>query len=181
MFLLCAVKVPDAVTEMMMAEFQHQEACQRINSILKFNTLWRFRYQVWPRMEEGAQQIFKVRNSNYVFLFRVYLHLSSNKLFSFNCFQTVPPNDFTHFVFFLCLLFQIPPPSINFTLPSPILGMPCVPIFDPPWVPQNTGSVQDPINEDQSVSLSLDYSLHSDAYSRIIRLIINITFVSLFY
>ncbi|XP_072303133.1 protein unc-80 homolog isoform X5 [Eucyclogobius newberryi] len=105
MFLLCAVKVPDAVSEMMMAEFQHQEACQRINSILKFYTLWRFRYQVWPRMEEGAQQIFK-----------------------------------------------IPPPSINFTLPSPILGMPCVPIFDPPWVPQNTGSVQDPINEDQSVS-----------------------------
>ena len=61
MFLLCAVKVPDAVTEMMMAEFQHQEACQRINSVLKFYTLWRFRYQVWPRMEEGAQQIFKVR------------------------------------------------------------------------------------------------------------------------
>uniref|UniRef100_A0A667WHN7 Unc-80 homolog, NALCN channel complex subunit n=1 Tax=Myripristis murdjan TaxID=586833 RepID=A0A667WHN7_9TELE len=107
MFLLCAVKVPDAVTEMMMAEFQHQEACQRINSILKFYTLWRFRYQVWPRMEEGAQQIFK-----------------------------------------------IPPPSINFTLPSPILGMPCVPMFDPPWVPQNTGSVQDPINEDQSKSFS---------------------------
>ncbi|TKS64901.1 Protein unc-80 -like protein [Collichthys lucidus] len=107
MFLLCAVKVSDAVTEMMMAEFHHQEACQRINSILKFYTLWRFRYQVWPRMEEGAQQIFK-----------------------------------------------IPPPSINFTLPSPILGMPCVPIFDPPWVPQNTGSVQDPINEDQSKSFS---------------------------
>uniref|UniRef100_A0A8C4P1H3 Protein unc-80 homolog n=1 Tax=Dicentrarchus labrax TaxID=13489 RepID=A0A8C4P1H3_DICLA len=107
MFLLCAVKVPDAVTEMMRAEFHHQEACQRINSILKFYTLWRFRYQVWPRMEEGAQQIFK-----------------------------------------------IPPPSINFTLPSPILGMPCVPIFDPPWVPQNTGSVQDPINEDQSKSFS---------------------------
>lgn len=60
MFLLCAVKVPDAVTEMMMAEFQHQEASQRINSVLKFYTVWRFRYQVWPRMEEGAQQIFKV-------------------------------------------------------------------------------------------------------------------------
>jgi len=60
LFLLCAVKVPDGVTEMMMAEFHHQEACQRINSILKFYTVWRFRYQVWPRMEEGAQQIFKV-------------------------------------------------------------------------------------------------------------------------
>nr|XP_054603628.1 protein unc-80 homolog isoform X2 [Nothobranchius furzeri] len=113
MFLLCAVKVPDAVTEMMTAEFQHQEACQRINSILKFYTLWRFRYQVWPRMEEGAQQIFK-----------------------------------------------IPPPSINFTLPSPILGMPCVPIFDPPWVPQTTGSVQDPINEDQSYP-TLIQSVHT--------------------
>lgn len=67
LFLLCAVKVPDAVTEMMMAEFQHPEACQRINSILKFYTLWRFRYQVWPRMEEGAQQIFKVVQLSSVF------------------------------------------------------------------------------------------------------------------
>uniref|UniRef100_A0A3B4DM80 Unc-80 homolog (C. elegans) n=1 Tax=Pygocentrus nattereri TaxID=42514 RepID=A0A3B4DM80_PYGNA len=107
MFLLCAVKVPDAVTEMMMAEFQHHEASQRINSVLKFYTIWRFRYQVWPRMEEGAQQIFK-----------------------------------------------IPPPSINFTLPSPILGMPCVPMFDPPWVPVNAGTVPDAITEDQSKSFS---------------------------
>lgn len=66
MFLLCAVKVPDAVTEMMMAEFQHQEASQRINSVLKFYTVWRFRYQVWPRMEEGAQQIFKVLVRGYI-------------------------------------------------------------------------------------------------------------------
>lgn len=64
----------------------------------------------------------------------------------------------------LLFLFQIPPPSINFTLPSPILGMPCVPIFDPPWVPQNTGSVQDPISEDQSVSLSPFYMLRSSSY-----------------
>ncbi|XP_013918192.1 PREDICTED: protein unc-80 homolog [Thamnophis sirtalis] len=103
MFLLCAVKVPEAVSDMLMSEFHHSEAVQRLNAILKFHTLWRFRYQVWPRMEEGAQQIFK-----------------------------------------------IPPPSINFTLPSPVLGMPSVPMFDPPWVPQCSGSVQDPINEDQS-------------------------------
>uniref|UniRef100_A0A8C5MCX8 Unc-80 homolog, NALCN channel complex subunit n=1 Tax=Leptobrachium leishanense TaxID=445787 RepID=A0A8C5MCX8_9ANUR len=107
MFLLCAVKVPDAVSDMLTAEFQHPETVQRLNAILKFHTLWRFRYQVWPRMEEGAQQIYK-----------------------------------------------IPPPSINFTLPSPILGMPSVPMFDPPWVPQSSGSVQDPINEDQSKSFS---------------------------
>ncbi|XP_041433161.1 protein unc-80 homolog isoform X16 [Xenopus laevis] len=107
MFLLCAVKVPDSVSDMLTSEFQHPETVQRINAILKFHTLWRFRYQVWPRMEEGAQQIYK-----------------------------------------------IPPPSINFTLPSPILGMPSVPMFDPPWVPQSSGSVQDPINEDQSKSFS---------------------------
>ncbi|XP_042293347.1 protein unc-80 homolog isoform X10 [Sceloporus undulatus] len=107
MFLLCAVKVPEAVSDMLMSEFNHPEAVQRLNAILKFHTLWRFRYQVWPRMEEGAQQIFK-----------------------------------------------IPPPSINFTLPSPVLGMPSVPMFDPPWVPQCGGSVQDPINEDQSKSFS---------------------------
>ncbi|KAH0621692.1 hypothetical protein JD844_023269, partial [Phrynosoma platyrhinos] len=107
MFLLCAVKVPEAVSDMLMSEFNHPEAVQRLNAILKFHTLWRFRYQVWPRMEEGAQQIFK-----------------------------------------------IPPPSINFTLPSPVLGMPSVPMFDPPWVPQCSGSVQDPINEDQSKSFS---------------------------
>uniref|UniRef100_A0ACB8G170 Protein unc-80 n=1 Tax=Sphaerodactylus townsendi TaxID=933632 RepID=A0ACB8G170_9SAUR len=107
MFLLCAVKVPDAVSDMLMSEFHHPEAVQRLNAILKFHTLWRFRYQVWPRMEEGAQQIFK-----------------------------------------------IPPPSINFTLPSPVLGMPSVPMFDPPWVPQCGGSVQEPINEDQSKSFS---------------------------
>lgn len=139
MFLLCAVKVPDTVTEMMMAELHHQEACQRINSTLKFYTLWRFRYEVWPRMEEGAQQIFKVqfrRHSGRKADFRSRLALLMR----------------------ICRLFQIPPPSINFTLPSPILGMPCVPIFDPPWVPQNTGSVQDPINEDQSVSPSFLFS-----------------------
>ncbi|KAK7808763.1 hypothetical protein U0070_002327, partial [Myodes glareolus] len=107
MFLLCAVKVPEAVSDMLMSEFHHAETVQRLNAVLKFHTLWRFRYQVWPRMEEGAQQIFK-----------------------------------------------IPPPSINFTLPSPVLGMPSVPMFDPPWVPQCSGSVQDPINEDQSKSFS---------------------------
>lgn len=61
MFLLCAVKVPEAVSDMLMSEFHHPETVQRLNAVLKFHTLWRFRYQVWPRMEEGAQQIFKVR------------------------------------------------------------------------------------------------------------------------
>lgn len=65
MFLLCAVKVPEAVSDMLMSEFHHPETVQRLNAVLKFHTLWRFRYQVWPRMEEGAQQIFKVRDTSH--------------------------------------------------------------------------------------------------------------------
>uniref|UniRef100_UPI00358FE682 protein unc-80 homolog n=1 Tax=Myxine glutinosa TaxID=7769 RepID=UPI00358FE682 len=107
MFLLCAVKVPDHVSDMLLSEFQHEEVAQRVNAILRFGALWRFRYQVWPRMEEGAPQTFKV-----------------------------------------------PPPSINFTLPSPILGIPSLPVFDPPWVPQTPDSVQEAITEDQSKSFS---------------------------
>lgn len=64
MFLLCAVKVPEAVSDMLTSEFHHPETVQRLNAVLKFHTLWRFRYQVWPRMEEGAQQIFKVRDTS---------------------------------------------------------------------------------------------------------------------
>lgn len=66
MFLLCAVKVPEAVSDMLMSEFHHPETVQRLNAVLKFHTLWRFRYQVWPRMEEGAQQIFKVRDTSHM-------------------------------------------------------------------------------------------------------------------
>lgn len=66
MFLLCAVKVPEAVSDMLMSEFHHPETVQRLNAVLKFHTLWRFRYQVWPRMEEGAQQIFKVRDVSHM-------------------------------------------------------------------------------------------------------------------
>ncbi|OWK12608.1 UNC80, partial [Cervus elaphus hippelaphus] len=45
MFLLCAVKVPEAVSDMLTSEFHHPETVQRLNAVLKFHTLWRFRYQ----------------------------------------------------------------------------------------------------------------------------------------
>lgn len=70
MFLLCAVKVPEAVSDMLTSEFHHPETVQRLNAVLKFHTLWRFRYQVWPRMEEGAQQIFKVRDTAHMGIWR---------------------------------------------------------------------------------------------------------------
>lgn len=61
----------------------------RINAILRFQVMWKLRYQVWPRMEEGASMTFKV-----------------------------------------------PPPGIEFTLPSPKIGIESLAVVDPPWSPQ---------------------------------------------
>ena len=58
--------------------------------------MWKLRYQVWPRMEEGAHVTFKV-----------------------------------------------PPPGIEFTLPSPKIGIESLPVVDPPWVPQIQTKVEE--------------------------------------
>lgn len=68
--------------------------------------LWKLRYQVWPRMEEGAQVTFKV-----------------------------------------------PPPGIEFTLPSPKIGIESLPVVDPPWAPQVTSKVEEvTISQESHVS-----------------------------
>ncbi|XP_017782231.1 PREDICTED: LOW QUALITY PROTEIN: protein unc-80 homolog, partial [Nicrophorus vespilloides] len=85
-FILCAVKVPQLVAELMQHELSHPETATRINSILRFQVLWKLRYQVWPRMEESAH-----------------------------------------------LLFKVPPPGIEFTLPSPKIGIESLDVVDSPW------------------------------------------------
>ncbi|XP_064639472.1 protein unc-80 homolog [Lineus longissimus] len=95
-FILSAIKVPEQVQEMMTKELQHEDTNQRINAILRYSILWRFRYQMWPRMEEGANMFFKV-----------------------------------------------PPPSIDFVLPSPTIGNPTQTIVDPPWMPHFKTKVEE--------------------------------------
>lgn len=56
------------------------------HSFCSFQVLWKLRYQVWPRMEEGAH-----------------------------------------------VLFKIPPPGIEFTLPSPKIGIESLEVVDSPW------------------------------------------------
>ncbi|XP_065170367.1 protein unc-80 homolog isoform X8 [Atheta coriaria] len=85
-FILCAVKVPSQVSELMQHQLSHSDVSVRINSILRFQVLWKLRYQVWPRMEENA-------------------HLS----------------------------FKVPPPGIEFTLPSPKIGIESLDVVDSPW------------------------------------------------
>ncbi|KAJ8724431.1 hypothetical protein PYW08_015905 [Mythimna loreyi] len=89
LFILAAVKAPTTATEIMHNDLKHTEPSTRINAILRFQVMWKLRYQVWPRMEEGASVTFKV-----------------------------------------------PPPGIEFTLPSPKIGIESLAVVDPPWSPQ---------------------------------------------
>lgn len=101
------MKVPDEVNDLMTKQLQHPNVNQRINAVLRFGALWRFRWQVWPRMEDGANMFFK-----------------------------------------------IPPPSIDFVLPSPTIGLPSLSVVDPPWTPHFKTKVEEvTINHEESVSV----------------------------
>lgn len=68
--------------------------------------MWKLRYQVWPRMEEGASVTFKV-----------------------------------------------PPPGIEFTLPSPKIGIESLAVVDPPWSPQvKDKDMEMTLNQERHVS-----------------------------
>lgn len=75
----------------------------------RYQVLWKCRFQVWPRMEEGA-------------------HMS----------------------------FKVPPPGIEFTLPSPKIGIESLPVVDPPWCPRTqTKDMEVTLNQERHVSAFL--------------------------
>ncbi|KAK6643812.1 hypothetical protein RUM43_000075 [Polyplax serrata] len=109
LFILCSVRAPNHASDLMHHALSNQETSIRINAILRFQVLWKLRYQVWPRMEEGAHVTFKV-----------------------------------------------PPPGIEFTLPSPKIGIESLPVVDPPWIPQVQTKVEEvTISQESHVSIPL--------------------------
>ncbi|KAI1307248.1 Protein unc-80 -like protein [Halotydeus destructor] len=53
------------------------------------------------------------------------------------------------------LSFKVPPPSIEFTLPSPKIALDTQPVADPPWMPMSKAKVEEvTITQDQSVQKS---------------------------
>ena len=60
-FVLCSTRIPDRIRELMKAQMHHTDVNIRIDSALRFKALWRFRYQIWPRLEDGANMHIKVR------------------------------------------------------------------------------------------------------------------------
>jgi hypothetical protein len=57
---------------------ENSSALIRYNSILKFQTLWRFRYQFWIRLEEGAHSMMKVKITPKNIQTKIYFHLDSS-------------------------------------------------------------------------------------------------------
>ncbi|XP_034179249.1 unc80, NALCN channel complex subunit isoform X3 [Osmia lignaria lignaria] len=107
LFIVGAVRAPHQASELMNHGLQHSSSSVRINAILRFQVLWKLRYQVWPRMEENAH-----------------------------------------------LTFKVPPPGIEFTLPSPKIGIESLPVVDPPWMPQVKTKVEEvTINQEHHRSL----------------------------
>lgn len=89
LYIIASVRAPNFASEIMQRALKHKDPDIRIQAILRYQVLWKSRFQVWPRMEEGA-------------------HVS----------------------------FKVPPPGIEFTLPSPKIGIESLPVVDPPWCPR---------------------------------------------
>ncbi|EGI65756.1 Protein unc-80-like protein, partial [Acromyrmex echinatior] len=107
LFIVSAVRAPNQASDLMHKGLQHNNTSVRINAILRFQVLWKLRYQVWPRMEETAH-----------------------------------------------LTFKVPPPGIEFTLPSPKIGIESLPVVDPPWMPQVKTKMEEvTINQEHHRSL----------------------------
>ncbi|XP_023318464.1 protein unc-80 homolog isoform X2 [Trichogramma pretiosum] len=107
LFIVASVRAPSHATDIMHGGLKHANPEVRISSILRFQVLWRHRYQVWQRMEEQAHATFKV-----------------------------------------------PPPGIEFTLPSPKIGIESLPVVDPPWMPQVRTKVEEvTINQERHRAL----------------------------
>lgn len=106
LFILGSVRAPNCVSNIMQKALKHKDPNVKIGAILRYQVLWKCRFQVWPRMEEGA-------------------HLS----------------------------FKVPPPGIEFTLPSPKIGIESLPVVDPPWSPrQKTKDMEVTLNQERHVS-----------------------------
>ncbi|KAH7731934.1 protein unc-80 [Aphelenchoides avenae] len=96
MFITCAVKCPEESVDVIKADMTHSEATRRTEAVNRFLALWRNRFHVWLKMEDGAQ-----------------------------------------------LSFKVPPPGIDFTLPSPPVGQSQLPVVDPPWMPHIKTKVEE--------------------------------------
>jgi hypothetical protein len=107
---------------------ENSSALIRYHAILRFQILWRFRYQFWIRLEEGAHSMMKVN----------LLIAKKKRLKEF-------------------IKYKILPPSIEFVLPSPALGIANLQLVDPPWMPHAKSLVQQVALNQEEVVCNYDW------------------------
>uniref|UniRef100_A0A915PNH9 Uncharacterized protein n=1 Tax=Setaria digitata TaxID=48799 RepID=A0A915PNH9_9BILA len=96
LFIVSSVRNPEETVTVIKNSLLSDNANIRTEGLRRFHALWRNRFHVWLKMEDGAQLVFKV-----------------------------------------------PPPGIDFTLPSPPVGQSHVTIVDPPWMPHMKTKVEE--------------------------------------
>uniref|UniRef100_A0A0R3RUV0 Protein unc-80 n=1 Tax=Elaeophora elaphi TaxID=1147741 RepID=A0A0R3RUV0_9BILA len=96
LFILSSVRNPEGTVNVIRNSLLSDDPNIRTEGLRRFHALWRNRFHVWLKMEDGAQLVFKV-----------------------------------------------PPPGIDFTLPSPPVGQSHVSIVDPPWMPHMKTKVEE--------------------------------------
>jgi protein unc-80 len=60
LFLISSMKQPSFVEKLLFGEFKSSKVDKRYNALLKFAALWRFRYHIWPRLEQNAHNMLKI-------------------------------------------------------------------------------------------------------------------------
>ncbi|CAG9539348.1 unnamed protein product, partial [Cercopithifilaria johnstoni] len=96
LFIISSVRNPEGTVNVIRNSLLSDDPNIRTEGLRRFHALWRNRFHVWLKMEDGAQLVFKV-----------------------------------------------PPPGIDFTLPSPPVGQSHIPIIDPPWMPHIKTKVEE--------------------------------------
>lgn len=66
--ILAAARAGQLVDALFHTEMENSSALIRYNAIVKFQTLWRFRYQFWIRLEEGAHSMMKVNDQQSILM-----------------------------------------------------------------------------------------------------------------
>ncbi|VDK78150.1 unnamed protein product [Litomosoides sigmodontis] len=116
LFIASSVRSPEGTVNVIKNSLLSDDANARSEGLRRFHALWRNRFHVWLKMEDGAQ--------------------------------------------------LVPPPGIDFTLPSPPVGQSHISTVDPPWMPHVKTKVEELcLKEEEQATVINDCSIKANITS----------------
>lgn len=127
LFIIASVRAPNFASDIMQRSLKHKDPDVRIGAILRYTNklvlLGDRKKMLNLRPNRRYQVLWKCR-------FQVWPRMEENAHVSF----------------------KVPPPGIEFTLPSPKIGIESLPVVDPPWCPrQKTKDMEVTLNQERHV------------------------------